>query len=199
MYNLMKMQKRHTRRRISRLLLADDATESLSLLIRLRVPWLFAGLIGGFLASMLMGKHEAALNQDVRLAFFIPFIVYLSDAVGTQTETIYVRNSGKKRDPHFHQYLLKETLLGCSFGVLFGILTTLFTYVWLRDALLSVTVGTAMGVSIAVAPLVALLIARTFQLRHHDPAAGAGPFTTILQDVASILIYFAIASAVLFS
>ena len=134
----------------------------------------------------------------MRLAFFIPFIVYLSDAVGTQTETIYVRNSGKKQT-HFHQYVVKETILGLFFGALFGALTTAFTYLWFQELRLALTIGAAMAVSVAVAPLVALIIARVFQLNHRDPAAGAGPFTTILQDVISILIYFAVASTILFT
>ena len=34
---------------------------------------------------------RAELASDVRLAFFIPGIVYMADAVGTQTETLVIR------------------------------------------------------------------------------------------------------------
>ena len=33
--------------------------------------------------------------------------------------------------------------------------------------------------------------------RHGDPALGAGPFTTVIQDTISLLIYFAVASIIL--
>lgn len=180
---------------------ADDSTESLSVLLRFRLPWLLLGLLGGFGAAMLLGRYEAVLSEYVELAFFLPFIVYLSDAVGTQTEVIYVRNvkQSKNAVKKFHLYLVKEALLGLIFGLLFGSLTALLAYLWLKDPALSATIGLSMGISVALSPLVALLIARIFQVEHQDPAAGAGPFKTILQDVASILIYFSVASVILFS
>src|SRR5688572_28852662 len=114
---------------------ADDSTEPLSVLLRFRLPWLMLGLFGGFGAALLLGRFEAVLNKNVELAFFLPFIVYLSDAVGTQTEIIYVRNvkAGKSAVKKFHLYLVKEARLGVIFGVLFGMLTFLLSYLWLRE------------------------------------------------------------------
>ena len=42
-------------------------------------------------AAMLVRGAEADLASDVRLAFFIPGIVYMADAVGTQTEALVIR------------------------------------------------------------------------------------------------------------
>lgn len=178
--------------------MADDLKESVGFLLRLRLPWLIAGLIGGFGASVLISRYEAVLQSDVRLAFFLPVIVYLSDAIGTQTETIYVRNMARQRG-YFHTYLVKESLLGLTFGILFGLLTFGFVYLWFGDVSLSGLVALAMAGSVAVAPIVALLTARLFQAEHQDPAVSAGPFKTLFQDVISILIYFAVASAILFA
>lgn len=180
---------------------ADDNTEPLSVLLRFRMPWLVVGLFGGFAAAFLLGRFEAVLTKNVELAFFLPFIVYLSDAVGTQTEVIYVRNvkAGKSAVKKFHRYLIKEAALGLIFGLLFGVATFILAYLWMQDTALSLTIGLSMGISVAMSPLVALIIARIFQIEHQDPAAGAGPFKTILQDVVSILIYFSIASIILFS
>ncbi len=51
-----------------------------------RVPWLLVGLAGALLAADIVGAFEQQLQANVMLAFFIPGIVYLADAVGTQTE-----------------------------------------------------------------------------------------------------------------
>jgi magnesium transporter len=182
---------------MQKVILADDLKESVGFLLKLRLPWLVAGLLGGFGASVLISNYEAVLAKDVRLTFFLPVIVYLSDVIGTQTETIYVRNMAEKKG-YFHTYLVKESLLGIIFGIIFGGLTFGFTYLWFQDVSLSSVVSLAMAASVAVAPLVALFTAKIFQTEHQDPAVGAGPFKTIFQDVISILIYFTVASVILF-
>src|SRR5688572_4343502 len=58
---------------------------------RHRLPWLFVGLAGGALATLVMAGFEATLRETVAVAFFIPALVYLADAVGTQSEAIAVR------------------------------------------------------------------------------------------------------------
>lgn len=189
---------KQTKRTVPQFVQADDLKESLGFLLKLRLPWLIAGLAGGFGASFLISRFESFLEQNVSLAFFIPVIVYLSDAVGTQTETIYVRNITDKKSM-FRIYLVKECQLGVIFGAVFGVLTMIFSYLWLRDLRLSISISLAMAVSVAIAPLVALLTTRVFQIEHQDPAVGAGPFKTILQDIVSILIYFGVSSVILFS
>ena len=56
-----------------------------------RVPWLLLGLAGAFLAADVVGLFEAQLRERVVLAFFVPGVVYLADAVGTQTAALVIR------------------------------------------------------------------------------------------------------------
>jgi magnesium transporter len=56
-----------------------------------RLPWRLVGLLGALISAHLVGAFEAQLQDNVALAFFIPGIVYLADAVGTQTETLVIR------------------------------------------------------------------------------------------------------------
>ena len=58
---------------------------------RHRLPWLAVGLAGALLAADIVGSFESQLETSILIAFFMPGIVYLADAVGTQTETIVVR------------------------------------------------------------------------------------------------------------
>lgn len=166
------------------------------MLLRLRLPWLVAGLLAGVALTYFISRFEVTLAHDVRLAFFIPLIVYISDAVGTQTETIYVRHLAKKVT-NFSVYLFKEIGLGLILGVLFGAVVGLLAAAWLGSTEVALTVGLAMAVSIASAPPVALVTANILYREHTDPAVGGGPFATIIQDFISILIYFAIASAII--
>lgn len=185
------------REKVPQFVEADDLKESTGFLLKLRLPWLVAGLIGGFLATFLISRFEAQLQQNVKLAFFLPMIVYLSDAVGTQTETIYIRNITNKK-AMFKTYLFKELQIGLILGIFFGCVVGSVAYIWLQQFDLALTVGLAMAATVATAPVVAVCVARVFQTEHQDPAVGAGPFTTILQDIVSILIYFIIASLIMF-
>lgn len=87
--------------------LEDDSKESVSLMIEHRLPWLLLGLGGGILATILAARFEKLLSANIQLAFFIPVIVYMADAMGTQTENVYIRNLTTKK-VQFHIYLLKE-------------------------------------------------------------------------------------------
>jgi magnesium transporter len=177
--------------------LEDDAKEKISLLIEHRLPWLVVGLLGGIGLTLVSSRFEHLLTQNIGLAYFIPVIVYMADAVGTQTETVYVRNLAKKRTK-FSKYLFKELLLGLSLGALFGILIAIFAFVVFKSLPIAFTVGAAMFATMATAPAIALIIPTILKREHTDPAVGAGPFTTVVQDFVSLLVYFLIATLILF-
>lgn len=186
-------------KRIKRTIYANDATESVGLLIRLRLPWLLAGLVAGSITTLAVSKFEHVLASEVRLAFFIPLIVYLSDAVGTQTETIFVRNASK-RNLSMHSFLrmlTKELSIGLILGVIFGVLSAAFAYWWLGSAAVAITVGTAMALSISSATVIAIIAPAILKRGHQDPAIGSGPFTTVIQDFVSLMIYFLIAATII--
>jgi len=62
-----------------------------------RLPWLLVGLAGSIVATAVMAHFEGVLAANVAVAFFVPGIVYLADAIGTQTETIAVRGLSLSR------------------------------------------------------------------------------------------------------
>lgn len=162
-------------------------------LFKLRVPSLMIGLFLGIGVSFITSRFEEVLSKNVQVAFFLPFVVYIADAVGTQTEAIYSRDfkTGKAR---FSRYVHKEMALGIIFGILFGCLSGVISWLWLRDKLLSLSVSISSVFAIAAAPLVTLIIAHTFQSAHKDPAAGTGPLATVVQDALSVVIYGVVAS-----
>lgn len=56
-----------------------------------RLPWLGIGLLGAMVSAWMVGAAEEELSRTVTVAFFLPAIVYMADAVGTQTEVLAVR------------------------------------------------------------------------------------------------------------
>jgi hypothetical protein len=56
-----------------------------------RPPWLLVGLAGALVAAVIVQGFEEQLEANVLVALFIPGIVCMADAVGTQTETVLIR------------------------------------------------------------------------------------------------------------
>ena len=81
-----------------------------------RVPWLVLGLAGAALSAWFVGLFEGRLTADVRLAFFIPGVIYLADAVGTQTEALVVR--GLSVGTPLRSTIRLEALTGPLLGLL---------------------------------------------------------------------------------
>lgn len=174
----------------------DDDTESIKTLIRLRIPSLIIGLVLGIILSFVTSRFEEVLAKNVSVAFFIPFVVYIADAVGAQTQSIYSRDlgSGKAR---FKKYLLKESILGVLLGLMFGSIIFPVVLFWFHSLSLAFAVSLSAFFAVSTAPLIALIITEIFQIEHKDPAASSGPIATVIQDTTSILIYGLIATAII--
>ena len=161
---------------------------------RHRLPWLLLGLFGALLAADFVGWFEGQLRREVLLAFFLPGIVYLADAVGTQTETIVVR--GLSVGIAMRRMLTRELLAGIAIGLTLAAVAG--PLVWWRwgDADVALCVALSIFAACSTASVAAMGLPWLFDSFGLDPAFGAGPLATVIQDLSSILIYFAIAAAV---
>lgn len=159
-----------------------------------RVPWLIIGLAGIFVAADFVSLFESQLRHKLILAFFIPGIVYIADAVGTQTETVVVR--GLSVGIAMKQMITRELFSGLAIGMSLGAIAG--PMVWLRwgDSSVALCIGLSVFAASSTASLVAMLLPWLLGKLRFDPAFGSGPLTTVIQDLLSILIYFAIANAI---
>ena len=160
-----------------------------------RLPWLVLGLIGSAGAASLVDGFAETLASDVRLAFFIPGIVYMADAVGTQTEALVIR--GLSVGVPVRRVFGMESFTGLLVGLFLAVLT--IPAAWL--VLGSLQIGFVLGLSLigacSVATVVAMSLPWLMSRLGRDPAFGSGPLATVIQDVLSLLIYFLIATAIL--
>lgn len=174
----------------------DDDHTTVKRLLTLRVPSLLVGLFLGLFLSFVTSRFDQVLEKNVAIAYFIPFIVYLSDAVGTQTQNIYTRDL-KTGKANFKIYLFKETVLGAFLGFFFAALTGLIIMGWFKSTELACAVSLGVLGAVFSAPIIALIITEILQLEHEDPAVWAGPLATVIQDTVSVLIFGVIATAIL--
>jgi magnesium transporter len=165
--------------------------------LRHRLPWLLVGLAGAIAAAGIVGAFEHDLEEQVLLAFFVPGIVYMADAVGTQTEAIVIR--GLSVGVPIRRILQRELVTGALVGV---ILAIVFFAVGLPlwdqvDVVLAVAI--ALLAACSTSTLVAMALPATLARFGQDPAFGSGPLATVIQDLLSLVIYFLVASALVMS
>jgi magnesium transporter len=158
-----------------------------------RFPWLLVGLVAALAAAGIVASFERGLAAHLELAFFIPGIVYIADAVGTQTETLVVR--GLSVGIPVGGVMRRELLTGLSLGVVLGILA-FPAIAWWVGPQVAVTVATSIWAASTVAAGVAMALPWAFSKSNIDPAFGSGPLATVVQDLLSIAIYFAVATLV---
>jgi magnesium transporter len=158
-----------------------------------RLPWLALGLAGAMLSAGIVGSFEEQLRAEVLLAFFVPAVVYMADAVGTQTETLVIR--GMALGVPLRRIARRELSTGLIIGGLVAAVFFPFANLVWDDPDVAAAVSIALFVSCSIATVVAMALPYALARLGRDPAFGSGPLATVIQDLLSILVYFAVATA----
>lgn len=166
---------------------------SFFLLSWIRLPWLIFGLFGGLLAAQIINFFETSLKNHFILAAFIPLIVYMADAVGVQSQTLFIRNITFNSKLEIKKYFVKEIKTSIVIALVLGSLLSLISFIFLKSFEMVIILGFSLFLTVISASFIAILIPWILQNFKKDPAIGSGPFATIIRDVLSLIIYFSIA------
>ena len=154
-----------------------------------RMPWLAVGLAGAMASAGMLASIEDQMATNLAVAYFIPGIVYLADAVGTQTETLAIR--GLSVGVGIGRIVRREALTGLLVGCLLAAaMLPLISWLW-HDPALAVAVSVSVLAASTIATLVAMALPWLLHRLGRDPAFGSGPLATVIQDLLSIVIYLA--------
>jgi magnesium transporter len=138
---------------------------------------------------MVVASFEQALSANIAIAFFVPGIVYLADAIGTQTETVAVRGLSLSHAP-FATVVGGEARTGAIIGLTLALCVLFPVWWWFKDFRLATAVAVALFTAGTAATTIGVLFPWAIARAGRDPAFGSGPMATIVQDVLSLLIYF---------
>ncbi len=159
-----------------------------------RLPWLAVGLGGAVAAAGIVGAAEEQLGKEVLLAFFVPGIVYMADPVGTHTEALIIR--GLSVGVSIRDVVRRELLTGLLVGLVLGALfLPIGALLWGRTDV-AVAVALSLVAACSTATVVAMALPWLLHRLGRDPAFGSGPLATVVQDLLSLVIYFAVAAAI---
>lgn len=163
---------------------------------KLRIPSLLIGLLGGLFATSVVDFFEVTLQENLILAFFIPLVVYINNAVGSQTQTILVRTLAIEK-VKIGSYIMRELSIGLILGSIIATTIFVIAYLWYGAPHVAATIGLSILIGISMATLSGILIPYTLQRMNKDPAISGGPFAAVLQDIMSLVIYFSVAVIIL--
>lgn len=158
-----------------------------------RLPWLGVGLIGALLAAGIVGNFEADLAANVLIAFFVPGVVYLADAIGTQTEALVIR--GLSLGVSVRRIVGREIATGVLLGLILGGVSLLVVGSIWQDWQVALAVALSLLAAASIATVIALVLPWLISKLGRDPAFGSGPLATVIQDLLTVTIYLATASA----
>lgn len=160
-----------------------------------RVPWLVVGLVGIIITAGVINFFDFILHKYVVLAFFIPAIVYMSDALGTQHQTLFIRDLAiLGKNLRFGFYFFKQMLVSFIIGLIVGILVfSIVSLIW-KETFIAFIVALSIFIALIITSFMSLVITLAIDRLGMDPALGSGPFATVLSDLMSVIIYFVVAT-----
>lgn len=161
-----------------------------------RLPWLLLGLVGAMASVTLVSGFEEQLNEKILLAFFMPAVVYMADAVGTQTEALVIR--GMATGANWRTAIRRELLSGLAIGGFIGAVFVPFALLGWGDLDVAFAVGLSLATASSMATAIAMALPFALRAAGADPAFGSGPLATVIQDLVSIAVYLGVCSAIAF-
>ncbi len=162
---------------------------------RRRIPWLLFGLVASSLVTLVMARFEETMTVNLSVAFFVPALVYIAGAIGSQAVSVAVRGLSVGAVP-IAVLVRDETIIGGAIGAVLGLVSALAAFALLGDAALAAAVGLAVLAAGTVSAVVGFSLPWSFQRLGFDPALGSGPICTVIQDIASLLIYFVLVTQI---
>ena len=167
--------------------------------LRLRLPWLYAKLLTGLAAALVVGFFEQTIVKVAALAVAMGVIVGQGGVSGMQTATIITRGMALGEIDRRRGFRLfgKEMLLGLANGLLLGGTVGLIMYAWKGDALLGVAVSIAMLLNVVVAGMIGVLIPMLLRAIGKDPAVASSIVLTAITDALGFALLFILAGLLL--
>jgi magnesium transporter len=167
-------------------------------LVRSRIVWLAFLVVAASLTVSVLGAFEATLAEVVTLALFVPLLIGTGGNCGAQAATTVTRALavGDVRFSDLPGTVFKEARVGVAVGLLFAAVGfPVVTLIW--DAELAAVVSLTLLAICTWATTVGASLPLVSSRLGIDPAVVSAPFVTILVDVTGLLIYFAIADAIM--
>ena len=177
-------------------------------MIRKRAGWLSALFLSETLTATAMGYYEHEIARAVVLALFIPLIISSGGNSGSQASTLVVRAMalGEVRLRDWWRVMRREFAAGLALGSILGMIGLLRILLWPTRAalygehyvLIAITVAISLVGVVLWGTISGSMLPLIMRRLGFDPASASAPFVATLVDVTGLVIYFTVASVILY-
>ena len=159
-----------------------------------RFNWLLLNLFTALLATWVISRFGATIEQMVALAFLMPIVASMGGNAGMQTLAVTVRAIATKElsEENFAKVVSKEFVIGILNGIIFALITGIIVQLWFKEINLSILIAVSMILNMIVAGLFGILVPVSLKKFNIDPAVASSVFVTTITDVVGFLSFLGI-------
>jgi magnesium transporter len=167
--------------------------------VRKRIGWLLLLFVAGTFTTSIMDLAEEEIGRLPALAAFIPLLIGTGGNAGSQTVTTIVRGLavGEIRLRDALRVLVRESSTGVLLGLMLAVIGVARVLATGKGLGLALTVGVTMAVVCVWANMVGSMVPLLAKKLRIDPTVVSAPLITTVVDASGLVIYFAIARALL--
>ena len=179
----------------------EEITDSILKKTKRRFNWLLLNLLTALLASWVISKFGATIEQMVALAFLMPIVASMGGNAGMQTLAVTVRAIATKElsSENFTKIVSKEFVIGILNGIIFAIIAGFVVQVWFKEINLTIIIAASMILNMIVAGLFGILVPVSLKKFNIDPAIASSVFVTTITDVIGFLSFLGIGAYFFYS
>ena len=165
-----------------------------------RIPWLLLLMISATFTGKIIQGFEESLATCAVLTAFIPMLMDSGGNSGSQASVSVIRgiSLGEIEFSDTPKIIWKELRVSVLVGIVLGVAN--FIKIMLVDRV-STEVALVVCITLTLTVVIAKFVGCTLPILAKkvgfDPAIMASPFITTIVDALSLLLYFAIATAIL--
>jgi len=172
----------------------EEITDSIFLKTKRRFNWLLLNLFTAFIATWVISKFGASIEQMVALAFLMPIVASMGGNAGMQTLAVTIRALATKElsSQNFTKVLTKEFVIGILNGIIFALITGIVVQLWFNEINLSILIAVSMVLNMIVAGVFGIMVPVSLKKFNIDPAIASSVFVTTITDVIGFLSFLGI-------
>lgn len=168
-------------------------------IFRFRFPWLLITITAGTVCAFLARVHEQTLSRTIAVAFFLTLVLALGESVAVQSMAL-VLETLRIQKVSFKWYCgacKRESVTALPVASATGIIV--FAIVWLmgRSVWPAVVISGSLSLAVCAACLLGITIPALLHAAKLDLTIAAGPITLAVTDIATLLLYLNLTSALL--
>lgn len=180
-------------------LAANVRDAGIFMLYRARIVWLVVLVFGNIFSGAGIAYFEDTISTYVALVFFLPLLIDSGGNAGSQAATLMVRAlaTGDVRIADWGSMLGREVLVAGLLGVTMALAVSMIGVVR-GGPEIALVVSLSMVLIVLVGSLIGMTLPFVLTRLRLDPATASAPLVTSIADASGVLIYFTIATALLF-